>query len=325
MEKSSDFNETVAEQVNHGQHGGTAYLLEESKSNAADLYDMDCMGKPIEMKRNFQSITMFGFSVIPMASWEGILSTSVFGLGNGGSAGLLYTNLATWIGFLAVYASMGEQGSMAPTSGGQYHWVSEFSSRKYQQILSYLVGWLGVLGWQVGVAFGAYLAVTQTLGLVTLNTGVVFERWHGTLVTIAILLIAVVFNVLLGQKLHLVEGFALFLHIAGFFCIIIPLLVLSEKASSKEVWTTFYDPGWGNQGLSCLIGIVASVSPLLGADASGKVVIRCLSSIMADDHSTHGGRAARRCIYIATGYVLGDFRERCPDVRYMYHGLLLHW
>lgn len=77
---------------------------------------------------------MFGFSVILMASWEGILSkqvdqysfasrlpilgTSVLGLTNGGSAGLLYTNLATVVGFTAVYASLGEQGSMAPTSGG---------------------------------------------------------------------------------------------------------------------------------------------------------------------------------------------------------------
>jgi hypothetical protein len=52
-----------------------------------------------------------------MASWEGILSTAALGLGNGGSAGFLYTNLATWLGFVAVYASLGELGSMAPTSG----------------------------------------------------------------------------------------------------------------------------------------------------------------------------------------------------------------
>ncbi|KAK3632377.1 hypothetical protein LTR56_016391 [Elasticomyces elasticus] len=34
------------------------------------------------------------------------------------------------------------------------------------------------------------------------------------------------------------------------------------------VWTSFNDPGWGSQGLSTLIGIVASVAPLLGADAA---------------------------------------------------------
>ncbi|KAK3724051.1 hypothetical protein LTR37_001173 [Vermiconidia calcicola] len=47
---------------------------------------------------------MFGFSVVLMASWETILATAPLGLLNGGTAGLLYTNLATWIGFIAVYA-----------------------------------------------------------------------------------------------------------------------------------------------------------------------------------------------------------------------------
>lgn len=70
----------------------------------------------------------------------------------------------------------------------------------------------------------------------------------------------------------------LILHVAGWFCIFIPLLVLAEKAPSREVWTTFFDPGWGNQGLSCLIGIIASVAPLLGADAAGNA---CISIVKA--------------------------------------------
>jgi hypothetical protein len=28
----------------------------------------------------------------------------------------------------------------APTSGGQYHWVSEFAPKKYQKFLSYMTG-----------------------------------------------------------------------------------------------------------------------------------------------------------------------------------------
>lgn len=104
---------------------------------------------------------MFGFSVILMASWEIVLATAPLGLLNGGTAGLLYTNLASWFGFICIYASLGEQGSMAPTSGGQYHWVSEFSPRSSQKFLSYMVGWLGVLGWQVGVAYASYLSATE--------------------------------------------------------------------------------------------------------------------------------------------------------------------
>lgn len=55
--------------------------------------------------------------------------------------------IVVWIGFLCIYTSMAEQGSMAPTAGGQYHWVSEFAPRKYQKQLSYVVGWLCVIGW----------------------------------------------------------------------------------------------------------------------------------------------------------------------------------
>jgi amino acid transporter len=45
-----------------------------------------------------------------------------------------------------VIASMAEMASMAPTSGGQYHWVSEFAPREHQRFLSYVVGQYHALG-----------------------------------------------------------------------------------------------------------------------------------------------------------------------------------
>ena len=85
--------------------------------------------------------------------------TSIIGLINGGTAGMIWMYLVAWIGFLAVNTSMAEMASMyvslvdpnactglmfvnnrAPTSGGQYHWVSEFAPRKYQKFLSFIVG-----------------------------------------------------------------------------------------------------------------------------------------------------------------------------------------
>lgn len=61
---------------------------------------------------------------------------------------------------------MAEMASMAPTTGGQYHWVSEFAPKRQQKILSYMVGWLCVVGWNVANAFIAYLAGTMIQGLV---------------------------------------------------------------------------------------------------------------------------------------------------------------
>ncbi|KAK4901620.1 hypothetical protein LTR27_001392 [Elasticomyces elasticus] len=250
-------------------------------SSADDQRDMARMGKEQEVRRDFRTVSMFGFSMILMCSWEGILSTAAIGLGNGGSAGVLYTNLATWLGFIAVYASLGEMGSMMPTSGGQYRssnpdinplilpLTPAQTGPRYQRFLSYVVGWLGVLGWQVGVAFSGFLVGTQIQGLLALNhEWYTYERWHGTLLILAMLLFSVLFNTLLAHQLPLLEYVVLAIHLLGFLCILIPLWALSPKTPSTEVWTSFNDPGWGSQGLSTLIGIVASVAPLLGADAA---------------------------------------------------------
>ena len=51
------------------------------------------------------------------------------------------------------------------------------------------------------------------------------------------------------------------------------MLVLSKKAPSDVVWTSFFDSGWGSNGTATLVGIIANVIPLLGADAAGELVV----------------------------------------------------
>lgn len=127
--------------------------------------------------------------------------------------------------------------------------VSEFAPLKYQKFLSYIVGWLGVLGWQTGCAFASFVTGTQIQGLLVLNYDwYEFHTWHGTLLIIATLLFAVLFNTFLAQKLHLVEGSILVLHVLGFFGIMITLWVLSPRESSTTVWTSFFDPGMSDLG-----------------------------------------------------------------------------
>ncbi len=57
-----------------------------------------------------------------MGTWEAILATLAFGLGNGGPGGLIYTYIASFIGFTLVIVSMAEMASMAPTSGISPSW-----------------------------------------------------------------------------------------------------------------------------------------------------------------------------------------------------------
>lgn len=161
--------------------------------------------------------------------------------------------------------------SRAPTVGGQYHWVSEFAPRKHQRFLSYLMGWLCVLGWQVSCASAAYTTATQLQGLIVLNCPdtYVSEYWHGTLMTIAFAAFSVVFNTLFARKLPLLEGIVLVIHICAFIAFIVTLWVLAPIGDAKAVFTEFNDGGgWGDLGVSTLVGITGSTLPLLGADAA---------------------------------------------------------
>lgn len=223
------------------------------------------------------------------------------GLEAGGRAGMIWMTLICWITFLITNISMAEIGSMAPyvadcllppgkityssltstdcvcsalieacsTTGGQYHWVSEFAPPKYQKFLSYLIGWLCVLGWQSGAAAGSFVAGTQIQGLLVLNyPNYNYESYHGTLLMIGIGLFAVFFNTVMARKLPLIEGLILIIHIGAFIGIIVTLWVLAPRRDAAFVFSQFNNDGWSSLGLSSLAGATAAISPFLGADGA---------------------------------------------------------
>lgn len=77
-----------------------------------DARDMMRMGKTQETRRTFRSITILGFCMVILSTWEAVLSTSVFALSNGGTAGLIWGYLIVMAGFGFVVASLAEMASM---------------------------------------------------------------------------------------------------------------------------------------------------------------------------------------------------------------------
>ncbi|RYC80884.1 hypothetical protein BFJ63_vAg16219 [Fusarium oxysporum f. sp. narcissi] len=120
------------------------------------------------------------------------------------------------------------------------------------------------------MCISAFITGTQIQGLIVLNNpDYVPKPWHGTLLTIAIAAFSVVFNIHLARKLPLIEAIVLVIHVFAFFGILITLWVLSPRADAKAVFTQFSDGGgWNSIGGSTLVGILAGVLPLLGADAA---------------------------------------------------------
>ncbi len=128
------------------------------------------------------------------------------------------------------------------------------------------IGWQSVIAWQATVASGSFLTGTILQGLLALNyPNYVFERYHGTLLFYAAMLVALIFNTVLASQLPNVERTLLVLHICGFLAILIPLTVLAPHGSAHAVFTSFSNVGrFETQGLSFFVGIITPVYSFVG-------------------------------------------------------------
>ncbi|TPX21181.1 hypothetical protein DIZ76_015136 [Coccidioides immitis] len=236
-------------------------IAKESGGTWQDKKDMWRAGVHQELNRNFRFFTILGFATVLMATWESVMFGSSVGLTNGGIGGMVYSYIAGIIGFAFVILSMAEMASMAPISGGQYHWISEFAPNEYQQLLSYVSGWVCVLGWHTGIAGSAYTVANMIIGIIEINhpDTYIAQPWHGTLLVIAVAFIAMIFNTVLAPRLPLIEGTMLVFYVLGFFGILIPLWVKGEKNSASKVFSTIEDNGgWGSRAGACILGLVGS-------------------------------------------------------------------
>lgn len=161
----------------------------------------------------------------------------------------------------------------APTSGGQYHWVSMLAPRSSRKFLSFLTGWLTATGWQASVASGGYLSGTLIQGMIVLNNSQYNpQRWQGTLLLWAVIIVAVLINTVISSLLPMLEGIILIVHVLGFFAIVIPLVYTSSHGSASTVFTSFINEGgWTSQGLSFWVGIIGNVFAFLGECPSSRI------------------------------------------------------
>ena len=270
----------------------TQILEQEQPPEAVDAYqnpshtifdrrDMQRLGKKQEYRRVFGPWATLGFISVYLCTWEYILVSVAGGLVNGGFGGLVWEYIFTAFAFGSVVITMAEMTSMAPTSGGQYHWISEFSPHRYQKYLSYAAGWTSALGWLTGNASGYFILSTLVEALVEVYyPDWSFTNWQSTLVMIFFLIATIYFNTWGARLLPTIEIVSLVFHLAGFVITIVPLWVLAPKNSASDVFGPVVNGGgWSNTGTSFLVGSITILFSNLGPDAAvhiGKLGRDCI-------------------------------------------------
>ncbi|KAK1079253.1 hypothetical protein LTR33_006541 [Friedmanniomyces endolithicus] len=251
------------------QDGPKSHVEEKYMGTDGDKLQMKVLGRTQETRRIFTFVSMLGFGSTLMVTWEVILANLLAVITNGGTAGLFWGFLIVVAGFTLVYASLSEMSSMAPTSGGQYHWVSEFAPASCQRYLSYMTGWLCFTGWQSAITGIGFLVAGIIQGLIILNdANYVPEPYHATLMTIAVVLFCVFVNIFVARRLPLVEGCLAILHFAGLFIVIIVLWVLAPRNNAHDAFLQLNNGGgWSSDGLSFMVGLYPLTLCLLGFDS----------------------------------------------------------
>ena len=234
-----------------------------------DDNDMARLGREQVTIRRFKPLALCGFTLGLSAIWPYVLATTPLSLQNGGPAGAIWCNIGMCFAMSTVVISLAHTSSMAPSSGGPYHWVYEFATPKSQQRLSYLVGWFDMISWQVATAGTAYFFGTMFWGLIALcDTSFMIKSWHITVIAIAATIFATVANLLI-RHLVFFEAVMCLLILARFVVIVITMLVLGPRENVHDIFFDFQNnAGWGNLGLANLLGVLPAYINISGSDST---------------------------------------------------------
>lgn len=106
-------------------------------------------------------------------------------------------------------------------------------------------------------------------GLIVLNNADYSpQRWHATLLIIAVVALCVLINVFVARRLPLVEGCLAILHFAGIFVVIIVLWTLAPRNNAHDAFLRLNNEGgWSSDGLSFMVGLYPLTLCLLGFDS----------------------------------------------------------
>ena len=128
-----------------------------------------------------------------------------------------------------------------------------------------------LVAWQCAATSAFYLASQLILLLAVLgHPSYTPQRWQGTLVMYALVLVAYILNTYRGKLLPKFEVVVLILHVFGFLIILtVQTYLTPKKNSSGDVLRLFINVGgWPSQGLAFFVGLVGSIFGFLGVDGA---------------------------------------------------------
>lgn len=97
--------------------------------------NLELLGLTQQTERSLGTFQIIGGGWNICNSWAGIVGTLAIGISEGGTILLLYGIVIMLVFGGCCATTLAELSSVYPTAGGQYHWTSILSPKKYSRVL----------------------------------------------------------------------------------------------------------------------------------------------------------------------------------------------
>lgn len=235
--------------------------MEDRRASATQHADIALanLGYKSELPRNLKMMSVLGLSFAIMAVPYGLSTTMSYSLVNGQSVTTLYGWCLVSVISLCIAASLAEICAVYPTAGGVYYWSAMLSSRRWAPIVSFIDGWLTLVGnWTITLSInfgGAQLIVSA---IYMFDETYVIQSWHTVLIFWAIMLVCAAINAFGSRYLDLINKVCIYWTGASVIIILVTLLSMADTRNSGRYVFAHYDSsesGWP-AGWSFFVGLL---------------------------------------------------------------------
>ncbi|RDW92289.1 putative amino acid permease 2 (AAP-2) [Coleophoma crateriformis] len=254
---------------------GTARRVDLADMSAADAELAAKFGYTPVFKRQFGYLSTFSFAVSISGLFATIMTTFVFPLDAGGAASAVWCWAISGLGCLCIAFSVAELVSAYPTSGGLYFTISRLAPKDWVPSISWVTGWLNLLGQIAGVASSEYGAAQMLLAAVCIGSD--FQYVITTNTTIGVMAALTVLTGIVNSMStfwmeKMTQGYVIF-HVLVLVSCSIALLVKTEnKHDAKYVFTNVESSsGWTPIGFSFLFGFLSVSWTMTDYDATAHI------------------------------------------------------
>ncbi|KAK3669341.1 polyamine transporter tpo5 [Recurvomyces mirabilis] len=258
--------------------GGTVRTVQlEDMSEADRALAAEFGYKPV-FKREFGYLSTFSFAVSISGLFSTVATTFSYPLYAGGSASAVWCWLISGAGCMCIACSVSELVSAYPTCGGLYYTISRTAPKKYVPLVSWVTGWLNLLGQVAGVASSEWGAAALLLAAVSMGTDFTYVPTTGQTVGVmaGLTVITGLVNSLSTYWMEKMTKSYVIFHVLVLVTCSIALLAMSHKAgtnhTAKYVFTDVDNTsGWTPTGWSFLFGFLSVSWTMTDYDATAHI------------------------------------------------------